>query len=561
MKYILVTGGVISGVGKGIVTSSIGALLKACKLKVNAIKIDPYINIDAGLFSPYEHGEVFVLDDGCEVDLDLGNYERFLDIKLTRMNNITTGKIYLSVIEGERRGDYQGKTVQIIPHITDAIQDWIEKTAKGSDPANEPDVCVIELGGTIGDIEGMPFVEALRQLRRRVHRDNFLCCHVNPVSSSLGQTEEFKTKPIQNCVKQLRAHGLIPDIIVCRTVNRMTHEAKEKVSLFTEVDLDKIFNVPRMKSVYQVPNELERQGILRSMSPFLGINHDIGEGLEMWSKISDIAINSNCAISIALVGKYTALQDSYTSVIKALEHACYGINTKPNIIYIDSSSLSSNEDNQAWKELKSCDCLIVPGGFGIRGADGKIKAIQWARENKIPFLGVCLGFQLAVIEYARNKLSMPRAHSEEFVSDEDKDKVNLLIIEMLEYLDPERKLGGTMRLGLKRTRFVKPDSLLRKLYGDQESIYERHRHRYEVNPEYVSILERAGLKFVGTNDDGTRLEILELNPKDHPYFVAVQYHPEYLSRPFRPSPPYAGLIGAAFDRQNSKNFDVLTLEE
>lgn len=551
MKYILVTGGVISGVGKGIVTSSIGAILKACNLKVTAIKIDPYLNIDAGLFSPYEHGEVFVLDDGCEVDLDLGNYERFLDIELTRMNNITTGKVYLSVIEGERRGDYQGKTVQIIPHITDAIQDWIVNAAKGKHPDKEADVCVIELGGTIGDIEGMSFVEALRQLRRRVNRQNFVCCHVNPVSSSLGHTEEFKTKPIQNCVRQLRAYGLIPDIVLCRTINRMTNEAKEKVSLFTEVDIQNIFNVPRMKSVYQVPSELERQGMLRSLSSFLNINLcDPSEGLKKWSIISDIAINAETQISVALVGKYTALQDSYTSVIKAIEHACYHIKSRPKIVYIDSTLLSDDTDNQAWRDLKSCHCLIVPGGFGIRGAEGKVRAIQWARENKIPFLGICLGFQLAVIEYARTVLGMSKAHSEEFVSSEDRSDVDLMIIEMLEYQDPEKKLGGTMRLGLKRTKFVK-DSILKKLYNNEDVIYERHRHRYEVNPDYVSILENAGLKFVGKNDDGTRMEILELNSVDHPYFVAVQYHPEYLSRPFRPSPPYLGLVQAG----NARNLN------
>lgn len=545
MKYILVTGGVISGVGKGIVTSSIGALLKACDLKVNAIKIDPYINIDAGLFSPFEHGEVFVLDDGCEVDLDLGNYERFLDTKLTRMNNITTGKIYQSVIEKERRGDYQGKTVQIIPHITDAIQEWIETTSKGNDPQLPADVCVIELGGTIGDIEGMPFVEALRQLRRRVHRENFLICHVNPVSSQLGMIEEFKTKPLQNCLKDLRACGLIPDLIVCRSIDSISAQAREKVSLFSEVDSENIFNVSRMKSIYQVPNELEKQGILRSISNFLKMDLcNPGNGLLKWSQISDIAVNANCEINIALVGKYTDLRDSYLSVMKALEHACYSKMAKPKIAYIDSTLLENGLDNQAWKELKGCDCLIVPGGFGIRGTEGKIKAIKWARENKVPFLGICLGFQLAVIEYARNVLSMDKANSEEFVTDHKRNNDELVIVEMLDYQDPERKLGGTMRLGLKKTKLIK-DSILKRLYGDKGYVFERHRHRYEVNPDYVHKLENNGLKFVGKNDDESRMEILELDPKVHPYFVAVQYHPEYLTRPFRPSPPYVGLIEAA----------------
>lgn len=548
MKYILVTGGVISGIGKGVVTSSIGALLKACNLRVTAIKIDPYINIDAGTFSPYEHGEVYVLDDGCEVDLDLGNYERFLDTHLRASNNITTGKIYQLVINRERQGDYLGKTVQIVPHITDAIQQWIESTAKGDNPNEEPEVCLIELGGTIGDIEGMPFIEALRQLQRRVKRDNFCCCHVNLVPC-IGSSRELKTKPTQSSVSKLRSYGLYPDMIVCRSEIAISEAIKDKISNFCDVEVDRVFSLPDLKTIYRVPIELQKQGMIRAISECLKINVCSCDRLKKWSDISEIAVNATQELKIALVGKYTALGDCYASVVKSLEHACYHYLSKPKIKYIDSAHLEETEDNTAWRDLKSSDCLIVPGGFGIRGIGGKINAIKWARENKIPFLGICLGFQMAVIEYARNVAGIADAYSEEFAS-ETSPKDDPLIIEMLEYQDPEKKMGGTMRLGLKSTRFVTNSSILRNLYGGAEVIFERHRHRYEINQKYVETLERHGLRFVGRNEDGTRMEVLELNANVHPYFVAVQYHPEYLSRPFHPSPPYKGLIEAARESQN-----------
>lgn len=545
MKYIVISGGVLSGLGKGVVTSSLGALLRACNLSVTAIKIDPYLNYDAGTLSPYEHGEVYVLDDGCEVDLDLGNYERFMDAALCGDNSITTGKINHLVHTRERRGDYLGKTVQYIPHVTDTIQELIESAARGKGP-KEPDVCLIELGGTVGDIESMTYIEALRQLRQRVKRENFCCCHVVFVPQ-IGPSHELKTKPTQESVAKLRQLGLPPDMIICRGKAPMTDAIKDKLSSPCEVDQKRIFSLPDLGTIYMVPIELQKQKIIQSISECLHINTCVCDRLKMWADISDIAMNAKEEINIALVGKYTALGDCYASVVKSLQHASYHLKARPNVSYIDSASLVDSE-SESWITLKAADCLIVPGGFGIRGAEGKIKAIKWARENKMPFLGICLGFQMAVIEYARNVLSIKNAHSAEFES--DLQTYTPLVIEMLEYLDPDRNLGGTMRLGLRKTKFVVEKSILKQLYGNPDSIQERHRHRYEINPEYRDVLENGGLRFVGKNEDELRMEILELDPSKHPYFVAVQYHPEYLSRPFRPSPPYLGLMQAARTYQN-----------
>lgn len=542
MKYIIVTGGVISGIGKGIVTSSMGALLKACNVNVTAIKIDPYINIDAGTFSPYQHGEVFVLNDGCEVDLDLGNYERFLEVQLQRNNNITTGKIYQQVIDRERQGDYLGETVQIVPHITDAIQDWIESTAKGSDPENQPEICLVELGGTVGDIESMPFIEALRQLQRRVKKENFCLCHVNLVPC-IGPSRELKSKPTQASVRELKGKGLSPDMIVCRSEIPITPSIIEKISNFCDVEKDRVFNLPDLDTIYRVPLVLQKQGVIKAISECLKMSFCPCDRLKSWMSITDAAINSKTEIIIALVGKYTGLGDSYISVVKSLEHACYSIGAKPIVRFIDSELLETDENVQAWQELKSSHCLLVPGGFGIRGIEGKITAINWARVHQVPFLGICLGFQMAVIEYARSVLNLDNAHSAEFDKEVGKGG-HKVVIEMLEY-HPEQRKGGTMRLGLRKTKFVTDKSIVRKLYGDQDVIEERHRHRYEINPDYIEQLQVAGLKFVGKSEDEKRMQVLEIDPSIHPYFVAVQYHPEYLSRPFKPSPPYKGLMEAA----------------
>ncbi|XP_048963116.1 CTP synthase 2 isoform X3 [Canis lupus baileyi] len=546
MKYILVTGGVISGIGKGIIASSIGTILKSCGLRVTAIKIDPYINIDAGTFSPYEHdterereaetqeegeagsvqgarrgtqsrdfritpwakGEVFVLNDGGEVDLDLGNYERFLDINLYKDNNITTGKIYQHVINKERRGDYLGKTVQVVPHITDAVQEWVMNQAMVPVDGHkeEPQICVIEPSAT----------------------------------------GEQKTKPTQNSVRALRGLGLSPDLIVCRSSTPIEMAVKEKISMFCHVNPEQVICIHDVSSTYRVPVLLEEQGIVKYFKERLDL--PIGDSasnlLFKWRNMADRYERLQKMCSIALVGKYTKLSDCYASVFKALEHSALAINHKLNLMYIDSIDLeqtTETEDpvkfHEAWQKLCKADGVLVPGGFGIRGTLGKLQAISWARAKKIPFLGVCLGMQLAVIEFARNCLNLKDADSTEF---EPNARVPV-VIDMPEH-NPGN-LGGTMRLGIRRTVFKTENSILRKLYGDVPFIEERHRHRYEVNPSLISQLEQNDLSFVGQDVDGERMEIIEL--ANHPYFVGVQFHPEFSSRPLKPSPPYLGLLLAA----------------
>nr|XP_037281582.1 CTP synthase 1-like isoform X4 [Rhipicephalus microplus] len=554
MKYILVTGGVISGIGKGVIASSVGTILKSCGLQVTSIKIDPYINIDAGTFSPYEHGEVYVLDDGGEVDLDLGNYERFLDITLHRDNNITTGKIYQHVINKERKGDYLGKTVQVVPHITDAIQEWVQKVAliPVNDSNQTPEVCIIELGGTIGDIEGMPFVEAFRQFQFRVKRENFCCVHVSLVPQPKS-TGEHKTKPTQASVRELRGLGLSPDLIVCRSENEITKAVKDKISNFCHVEPRQVLCMHDVPSIYHVPIFMEEQGIVELFAERLHLQVPIPRPpRRLMYKWRDLALKTERLrreVTIALVGKYIKLQDAYSSVIKALQHAALASNHRLMIMYIDAEELEPTmkaehpvKFHAAWQNLCIADGIIVPGGFGSRGVEGKIAAIEWARKNKKPFLGVCLGLQCAVIEFSRNVLGWQDANSAEI----DSKTSHPVIIEMPEH--NVGQMGGTMRLGKRETIFNTEDSLLRKLYQNAEKIEERHRHRYEVNPSYVSELEKAGLKFVGKDTSGKRMEVIELS--DHPYFVGVQFHPEYISRPLKPSPPYMGLVLASCGRLN-----------
>ncbi|XP_029459143.1 CTP synthase 2 isoform X1 [Rhinatrema bivittatum] len=547
MKYILVTGGVISGIGKGIIASSIGTILKSCGLRVTAIKIDPYINIDAGTFSPYEHGEVFVLDDGGEVDLDLGNYERFLDINLYRDNNITTGKIYQHVINKERRGDYLGKTVQVVPHITDAVQEWVMNQAKVpvDNDKKEPQICVIELGGTIGDIEGMAFVEAFRQFQFRAKRENFCNIHVSLVPQP-NSTGEQKTKPTQNSVRALRGLGLSPDLIVCRSSKPIEMAVKEKISMFCHVDPEQVIFVHDLSSTYRVPLLLEEQGIIKYFKRRLNLPIDDHptELLFKWKRIADRYERLLQTCSIALVGKYTKLSDCYASVFKALEHSALAMNHKLNLMYIDSAELEDSmaaEDpvkyHRAWEKLCKADGILVPGGFGLRGTEGKLQAISWARKKKKPFLGICLGMQLAVVEFARNCLNWKGANSTEFETNTECP----VVIDMPEHHPGD--MGGTMRLGKRRTVFKTEDSILRKLYGDAPFVEERHRHRYEVNPELTCQFEEGGMKFVGQDAEGKRMEVIEL--EGHPYFVGVQFHPEFSSRPMKPSPPYLGLMLAA----------------
>ncbi|KAH8907741.1 CTP synthase [Coniochaeta sp. PMI_546] len=555
MRYVLVSGGVISGVGKGIIASSTGLLLKTLGLRVTCIKIDPYLNIDAGTMNPKDHGECFVLDDGGECDLDLGNYQRYLDINLTRDNNITTGKINREVGLKERRGDYLGRTVQVVPHVTDLIQEWIDRVSKISVDKSgvEPDVCIIELGGTIGDIENMPFVEALTQLQHRVGKGNFINIQVSYVPVING---EQKTKPTQHAVKQIRSAGLIPDLIACRCERPLEQGTINKIALHCQVEPEQVIAVRDMPTVYQVPHLLEEQGlrnILRSVLRLDKLAPEpalVSKGAEIWQRWKTISTQTYTeTVDIALVGKYVELHDSYLSLYKSLEHAAMRCKRKLNLIWVDSEHLEETTQlsnptkyHKAWHDVVSARGLVVPGGFGQRATEGIIKATQWAREHKTPFLGICFGMQLAVCEFARNVCGLHGATSEEF----NKDAEHRLVIFMPE--GSKESMGGTMRLGLRATHFQpgSEDSKLRALYGDATVVEERHRHRYEVNPDYIDGLEKAGLSFIGKDETGNRMEIIEL--KDHPWFVGVQYHPEYISRVLSPSLPILGLVAASIGK-------------
>ncbi|KAK3189123.1 hypothetical protein Dsin_028684 [Dipteronia sinensis] len=546
MKYVLVTGGVVSGLGKGVTASSIGVLLKACGLRVTSIKIDPYLNTDAGTMSPFEHGEVYVLDDGGEVDLDLGNYERFLDIKLTRDNNITTGKIYQAVIDKERRGDYLGKTVQVVPHITDAIQEWIERVAMIPVDGKEgpADVCVIELGGTIGDIESMPFIEALGQFSYRVGPGNFCLIHVSlvPVLNVVG---EQKTKPTQHSVRGLRSQGLTPNILACRSTAALDENVKAKLSQFCHVPKENVVSLYDVPNIWHIPLLLKDQKAHEAILRVLNLQSTTKEpSLKEWTSRARICDMLHEPVRIAMVGKYTGLSDAYLSVTKALLHASVALRKKLVIDWIAACDLEDATEKEnpdaykaAWKLLKAADGILVPGGFGDRGVEGKILAAKYARENKIPFLGICLGMQIAVIEYARSILGLRDANSTEI----DPNTKNPCVVFMPE--GSKTHMGGTMRLGSRKTYFQVKDCKSAKLYGNRSFIDERHRHRYEVNPDMVARFEKAGLSFTGKDDTGRRMEIIEL--PNHPYFIGVQFHPEFKSRPAKPSAMFLGLIAAS----------------
>ncbi|AES61689.1 putative CTP synthase (glutamine hydrolyzing) [Medicago truncatula] len=546
MKYVLISGGVVSGLGKGVTASSIGVVLKACGLRVTSIKIDPYLNIDAGTMSPFEHGEVFVLDDGGEVDLDLGNYERFLDVTLTKDNNITTGKIYQSVLEKERKGDYLGKTVQVVPHITDAIRNWIESVAVIPVDGNEDpaDVCVIELGGTVGDIESMPFIEALRQLSFQVGPDNFCLIHVSLIPV-LGVVGEQKTKPTQHSVRELRALGLTPHLLASRSAEPLLDSTKEKLSQFCHVPVNNILNIHDVPNIWHIPLLLRNQNAHHSILQQLNLlSRATPPDLRQWTDMAESYDNLTESVRIAMVGKYVGLTDSYLSVVKALLHACVARSLRPSIDWIAASDLEDDSAQStpeahaaAWKTLKSAACVLVPGGFGDRGVRGMMLAAKYARENHVPYLGICLGMQISVIEFARSVLGWERANSIEF----DAQTPNPVVIFMPE--GSRTHMGSTMRLGSRRTLLQTRDSITSKLYGNSEYVDERHRHRYEVNPDVIETLEEAGLKFVGRDESGRRMEILE-HPS-HPYYVGVQFHPEFKSRPGRPSALFLGLILAA----------------
>ncbi|KAI0907286.1 CTP synthase N-terminus-domain-containing protein [Ustulina deusta] len=542
MHYILVSGGVISGVGKGIIASSTGLLLQSLGFRVSCIKIDPYVSVDAGLMAPAEHGECFVLGSGSEVDLDLGNYERYLSLSLTGDNNITTGKVYLDVISKERKGAYLGRTVQIVPHVVDAIKDWIKRVAHtcvdGS--GEEPDVCIIELGGTVGDIESMPFLEALTQLRHEAGSSNFATIMVSYVPVIHG---EQKTKPTQHAVKSVRSHGLTPDVIACRCEKPLNEGTVRKISLHCQVEIDQVVVVRDMPTIYQVPLLLHEQEMVplllskMSLSPESIPKARVTKGEELWEAWRSVAISDyEATVSIALVGKYVSSPDAYMSVTKALEHSSMHLRLNLKLLWIDAEHLEPGmkaadpeKYQEAWDTLHTASGLIVPGGFGKRGVLGMMLASKWAREKSIPFLGVCLGFQVAVMQFARDVCSLPHADSEEF----DTQTKEPVIIYMPE-LDREN-MGGTMRLGLHETIFQDGSewSKTRALYGGVQGVKERHRHRYEVNPQFVDRLQKAGIYFIGKDETGQRMEILEM--KDHPYFVGTQFHAEYQSRVLAPS--------------------------
>ncbi|KIV83664.1 CTP synthase [Exophiala sideris] len=506
--------------------------------------------------APTEHGECFVLDDGGEVDLDLGNYERYLNVTLTREHSITTGKIYQHVIERERKGDYLGKTVQVVPHITNGIQEWIEKVARipVDDTNEEPDVCIIELGGTVGDIESAPFIEAMRQLRRRAGRDNFCQIHVSLVPVVGG---EQKTKPTQQATRDARSAGLSPDLIACRCQERINEATANKIAMFCQVEPSQVIAVHDVESTYHVPLLLQKQGLVDQIRELFRLDASsippalVKKGEATWHDWNALTTSQERfleseTINIALVGKYTGLHDSYLSVSKSLEHSAMACHRKLKTVWIDASNLekatleaSPESYHKAWHDLCTADGVLVPGGFGHRGTEGMIAAANWARTKPKPYLGICLGMQLAVIEYARNVCGMKSAGSVEL----DAQTEHPVVIFMPEI--DKTTMGGNMRLGLRATNFQDNTewSRLRKLYNNQPSIFERHRHRYEVNPDYIDRLSEAGLNFIGKDDKGERMEIVEL--KDHPFFVGVQFHPEYLSRVLRPSPPYLGFIAAS----------------
>jgi CTP synthase len=526
-KFVFVTGGVVSSIGKGIVASSLGRLLKSRDYSVSILKLDPYINVDPGTLSPFQHGEVFVTQDGAETDLDLGHYERFTDTSMSRLNSVTTGAIYQAVINKERRGEYQGSTVQVIPHITNEIKERIHRVAKNTNP----DVVITEIGGTVGDIESLPFLEAIRQFRKDVGRQNVLYMHVTliPWIPSAG---EMKTKPTQHSVKELRSIGIQPDILVCRCDRPLPLGLKEKLSEFCNVSEECVITAQDAKSIYEVPLMMEQEGLAEQTINLLQLEPRQPD-LHQWQTLVKRLYSPDRKIDIALVGKYVRLSDAYLSVVEALRHAAISIGCDLNLHWINSEDLESgNIENY----LKGMNGIVVPGGFGIRGVDGKIAAIQYAKNHKIPFLGLCLGMQCAVIEWARNTAKLEGANSAEFDPNTANPVINLLP-EQQDVVD----LGGTMRLGLYPCR-VNPDTLAFKLY-QQEVIYERHRHRYEFNNAYRNLFLESGYAVSGTSPDGRLVEMIEL--PNHPFFIASQFHPEFQSRPSTPHPLFQGFVQAA----------------
>ena len=535
-KHIIVTGGVVSSLGKGITAASLGRLIKSRGYKVTMQKMDPYLNVDPGTMSPFQHGEVFVTEDGHEGDLDLGHYERFIDENLTRESNFTQGSIYKSLIASERKGEFLGGTVQVIPHVTNAIQDKLYRISEQTNV----DVVITEIGGTIGDIEGSPFIEAVRQFRKAKGSENVAFIHVSLVPY-IAAAHEVKTKPTQHSVKELRSLGVQPDFIVLRSDHEIEEHIKNKIALFCDVEPEAVFTNTDLDSIYEIPEMLAQQHMDTIVLKRLGLDPHTSDMFE-WNKYIEKAHAAKGDINIAVVGKYVSLPDAYLSVIEALKHAGVELGKHVNPVLIDGENL---DPEKAEESLKGFDGILVPGGFGLRGIEGKIAAVKYAREHKIPFLGICLGMQVAVCEYARNKAGLTDANSAEFA--DDLKKLEHPVIHIMPEQEDITDKGGTMRLGSYPCK-LKADSLAKKLY-QEDLIYERHRHRYEVNNAYRDDLENAGLVISGLSPNNRLVEIVELNKKDHPFFIACQFHPEFKSRPTRPHPLFKGLIAAAIDQQ------------
>ncbi len=521
-KYIFVTGGVVSGLGKGITSASLGNLLKARGLSIVNQKLDPYINVDPDTMNPFQHGEVFVTEDGATTDLDLGHYERFTGVNLRKDANVTTGSIYRKVIERERKGDYLGATVQVIPHITDEIK----RRIKGI--SNEVDLQITEIGGTVGDIEILPFLEAARQIRKEFGQENVMFVHVTLVPF-IGPSTELKTKPTQHSVSMLRSYGISPDLIVLRSEQELTDEIKSKVSLFCDVSFENVINAPDLDDIYDVPIKMYEEGLDAAVDKRLALNSDSPD-LSRWNEMLSLKNGVNKNVKIAILGKYFGLPDSYMSVVEALKHSCLQNKVNLDLVWIDA-------DNYEIEDLKNLNGVVVPGGFGYRGIEGKIGAIEYLRKNKIPFLGICLGLQCAVIEFARNVCGISDANSTEFSQTTKNPVIDLLPNQDLEADD----VGASMRLGTYPCK-IQPDTMTKDIYNN-EIIYERHRHRYEVNNKFRNELESKGLVFSGLSPDEDLVEMIEL--KDHPYFVASQFHPEFKSRPWDPAPMFNSFIAAS----------------
>jgi CTP synthase len=533
-KYIFVTGGVVSSLGKGIAAASIGCLLESRGLKVTLQKFDPYLNVDPGTMSPFQHGEVFVTDDGAETDLDLGHYERFTHAKLTQSNNLTSGRIYEQIISRERRGDYLGKTVQVIPHVTNEIKLAVRKVSE------DVDIVIVEVGGTVGDIESLPFLEAIRQIRHEKGRENCIFVHVTLVPW-IAAAQELKTKPTQHSVKELRALGIQPDILLCRSERVLPKDMKEKIALFCDVDVDAVVTASDVKSVYEVPVVFGAEGVDEIIIKHLDLETVAGpRNLTRWSEMLTTLRNPDDEVTIGLVGKYVEYEDSYKSLKEALIHGAAAHNLKVDIRWIEAEGV----DGENWeRQLEDFDGILVPGGFGKRGIEGMINAIRFARENKVPYFGICLGMQTMVAEYARNVCGLERANSSEF----DQSTPHRVIYKLRE-LKGVDELGGTMRLGAWAC-LLKEGSLAHKAYGSAE-ISERHRHRYEFNREYEDILTAAGLRITGETPDRTYVEICEIG--DHPWYLGCQFHPEFKSKPLEPHPLFRAFIGAAYENRKRR---------